>query len=53
LDTKIISKNIKKKNNEKYDYIEWEAYNGFLKRLREKLHDIRNGNFLMGQCSTP
>ncbi|HMW06625.1 MAG TPA: hypothetical protein PK079_06285 [Leptospiraceae bacterium] len=26
------------------DFIEWEAYEGFLSRLKERIHDIRNGN---------
>ena len=26
------------------DYIEWDAYEGFLSRLKERIHDIRNGN---------
>ncbi len=26
------------------DFIEWEAYEGFLSRLKERINDIRNGN---------
>jgi uncharacterized protein YrzB (UPF0473 family) len=29
------------------DYIEWDAYEGFLSRIKERVHDIRNGNIQM------
>lgn len=51
--TDFISFQNKMENSEKEsfeewdDYIEWDAYEGFLKNIKERVHDIRNGNIQM------
>ena len=37
--------NAEKESFEEWDdYIEWDAYEGFLSRIKERVSDIRNGN---------